>query len=114
VWEPLLLCDESHEIHAREQPHEAPVFEDRNATLNQPHYFDSNNINRLEGAIYLSRGHLWFDSNSQIGADSAFTTIVAHRLRLDSNSQLVLNADYGSSSVPSLAGSSGANVRLLE
>ncbi|MCH8240490.1 MAG: pilus assembly protein, partial [Proteobacteria bacterium] len=33
-------------------------FEDRNAPLNQEHYFDSNNISRLEGAIYLSRGLL--------------------------------------------------------
>ncbi len=89
-------------------------FEDRNAPLNQEHYFDSNNISRLEGAIYLSRGLLWIDSNSQIALNSAFTTIVARRIRLDSNAQLVINTDYEGSNVPALLGTTGGIVRLIE
>ena len=88
-------------------------FEDRNAPLNREHYFDSNNISRLEGAIYLSRGQFWTDSNTQIAADSAFTIIVANRIRLDSNATLVLNADYDSSSVPTLIETTGKPIRLL-
>jgi len=88
-------------------------FEDRNAPLNREHYFDSNNISRLEGAIYLSRGLFWSDSNTQIGADSAFTIVVANRIRLDSNAKLVLNSDYESSSVPALIGTAGGTIRLL-
>ena len=89
-------------------------FEDRNAPLNQEHYFDSNNISRLEGAIYLSRGLLWIDSNSQIGVSSAFTTIVANRIRIDSNAQLVINTDYAASDVPALLGMGSGVVRLIE
>lgn len=91
-------------------------FEDRNNPLNQEHYFDSNNISRLEGAIYLSRGLLWFDSNSQIAPNSAFTTIVAYRIRVDSNAQLILNSDYEGSDVPNLvgAGAGSGMVRLIE
>jgi len=89
-------------------------FEDRNSPWNRSHYFDSNNISRLEGAIYLSRGVLWFDSNSQIAANSAFTTIVVNRLRLDSNAQLVVNTDYDSSAVPALIGAAAGGIRLIE
>ncbi len=90
-------------------------FEDRNAPLLQEHRFFSNSVSRLEGAIYLSRGLLWIDSNSQIGASSAFTTIVARRLRVDSNAQLVVNADYGATSVPVLGvgGSSAGSMPYL-
>ena len=89
-------------------------FEDRNAPLNQEHYFDSNNISRLEGAIYLSSGLLWIDSNSRIAVNSAFTTIVARRIRLDSNAHLVINTDYEGSNVPALLGTTGGIVRLIE
>ena len=91
-------------------------FEDRTAPLNQEHYFDSNSITRLEGAIYLSRGLIWFDNNSQIALNSAFTTIVANRIRLDSNAQLVINSDYEGSGIPNLVGTAGGSgmVRLIE
>lgn len=88
-------------------------FEDRNAPFNREHYFDSNNISRLEGAIYLSRGLFWSDSNTQIAADSAFTIVVANRIRLDSNATLVLNADYDGSDVPALTGTAGGRIRLI-
>ena len=90
-------------------------FEDRSAPLLREHRLFSNNISRLEGAVYLSRGLLWLDSNSQIAANSNFTSIIVRRLRLDSNAQLVLNADYDDSSVPAVAISSGdAVLRIAE
>ena len=89
-------------------------FEDRSAPLLREHRLFSNNISRLEGAVYLSRGLLWLDSNSQIAANSNFTSIVVRRLRLDSNAELVLNADYGSSSVPSVTVSGATEMRLVE
>ncbi|MCH8240377.1 MAG: pilus assembly protein, partial [Proteobacteria bacterium] len=59
-------------------------------------------------------GLLWIDSNSQIGVNSAFTTIVANRIRLDSNAQLVINTDYAASDVPALLGMGSGVVRLIE
>ncbi len=76
-------------------------FEDRSATLLIDHEFNSNSINRLEGAIYLSRGYLRIDSNSNISQNANFTTIIARRIKIDSNANLILNADYDASSVPS-------------
>ena len=89
-------------------------FEDRSAPLLREHRLFSNNISRLEGAVYLSRGILWLDSNSQIAANSNFTSIVVRRLRLDSNAELVLNANYGASSVPSVTVSGATEMRLVE
>jgi hypothetical protein len=77
-------------------------FEDRSAPTGRVHYFDSNNISRLEGTIYLSRGTFSSDSNTQISASSAFTNVVARKVWLNSNARLTLNSDYGSSSVPNL------------
>jgi len=88
-------------------------FEDRNAPLLRSHRFDSNSIARLEGAIYLSRGRLVIDSNGTIGGSSAFTTIVARRVSLDSNVNLVMNTDYASSSVPNF-GAGTSSVNLLQ
>jgi len=48
--------------------------------------------------------------------NSAFTTIVANRIRLDTNAQLVINSDYEGSDVPNLVGTGGGSgiVRLIE
>ena len=57
---------------------------------------------------------MWSDSNTQIASNSAFTTIVVNRLRLDSNAHLVVNADYDSSSAPSYVVASGGAIRITE
>ncbi|MCP4074403.1 MAG: hypothetical protein GY742_22180 [Hyphomicrobiales bacterium] len=91
-------------------------FEDRSVSADQTHYFDSNNISRIEGAVYLSRGIFSSDSNTQIGANSAFTTVIARKIQLNSNAILTLNADYSATTVPNVAsGYSGAtNIRLVK
>jgi Flp pilus assembly protein TadG len=78
------------------------LFEDRDAPLLRTHRLDSNTIGRLEGALYLSRGLLSIDSNSAISAGAAFTTIVAYRMRVDSNADLRVNTNYAGSSVPNV------------
>lgn len=77
-------------------------FEDRSVPLLRTHSMDSNAIGRLEGTIYLSRGILSMDSNSIIGANSAFTNIVARQLSLNSNADFQINVNYGATTVPNL------------
>jgi hypothetical protein len=84
-------------------------FEDRSASTSNEHKFFSNNVSRLEGAIYLSRGTFWVDSNTVIGANSKFTTVVARKIWLDSNVNLQVNTDYDGSSIPNVAGGSGVS-----
>jgi hypothetical protein len=77
-------------------------FEDRAAPLLRTHRLDSNTIGRLDGALYFSRGLLSIDSNSAVSASAAFTTIVAHRLKVDSNADLRINTNYAGSSIPNV------------
>ena len=86
-------------------------FEDRNAPLLQNHEFNSNNIGTLEGAIYLSRGRLYIDSNTTIAAASAFTSVIVNQLMVNSNAKLVINTNYSASAVPKLG--VGGSVDLL-
>ena len=86
-------------------------FEDRNQSLLIKHELNSNNIGRLEGGIYLSRGYLYIDSNTTIGANSKFMTVVARRIKIDSNATLVVNSDYASSSVPNHGAGSGTCIK---
>ena len=76
------------------------------------HSFDSNNATRLEGAIYLPNGKLELNSNSVIGADSAFTILIARFIEVNSNAELVLNSDYAASDVPMLLPIAASMVRL--
>jgi hypothetical protein len=91
-------------------------FEDRNATLNRVHNFDSNSSNLMEGVLYFSRGIYHSDSNVATYGSSNFTIIVARRVDLNSNSNITLNANFGNSSVPIPGGASNTVVatRLIE
>ena len=56
----------------------------------------------------MSRGYLYIDSNSTIGANANFMTIVARRIKIDSNANLVVNSDYSSSAVPNHGAGTGS------
>jgi Flp pilus assembly protein TadG len=75
-------------------------FEDRASKLGRLHKIRSTNAHRLTGTIYLPRGKLLVDPNALVASDSAYTAIVSYRLELTQGPTLVLNSDYGATSVP--------------
>ena len=79
-------------------------FEDRAAPINRKHHIQSTKVDVLTGTIYLPRGQLLIDPNSEVAQDSAYTAIIAHRLELTEGPELVLNSDYGGTDVPVPAG----------
>lgn len=86
-------------------------FQDRG--YETEHVFDSNNVSRLEGTVYLPTSTFRSDSNTQIGTSSAYSIYIAKRFALDSNADLIINADHGSSSVPLPSGLAGSTNRLV-
>ena len=78
------------------------------------HEFNSDNIERLDGAVYLPRG-IFNCNNPNVAAGSAFTTIIANKMKLNSNCTLDLNSDYGGTDVPALTGgATGTDIALVE
>lgn len=75
-------------------------FESRDAPEGRSHRIRSSNARELLGTIYLPRGELEVDSLQAIADQSAYTAIVAHRLRLKGSPTLVLNADYAATDIP--------------
>ena len=79
-------------------------FEDRSSQVGRKHRINGSNVDRLTGTIYLSRGDLQIDPNSDVAQDSAYTAIIAHKLLLDEGPELIMNSDYGATDVPVPAG----------
>jgi hypothetical protein len=52
------------------------------------------------GTIYLPRNQLFVETNKDVSKASAFTIVVANSLYVSKASNLWLNSDYKSSSVP--------------
>ena len=75
-------------------------IEDANAPLGRNFRISSNNARNLLGTIYLSRGNLIVDSETGIGEDSAYTVIVARKIKLENAPRLVLNTNYSATDVP--------------
>lgn len=75
-------------------------FEDRSASLLRDHKILSENARTMLGTVYLSRGSLLIDSNNIISDRSAYTIIVARRMRLNNGPNLVLNTGYDKTDVP--------------
>lgn len=76
------------------------VFEDRNVPAGQIHYVYSDNAPTLLGTIYLPKNQLYVETNKDVSKASAFTIIVANTLYVSKASNLWLNSDYKSTSVP--------------
>lgn len=75
-------------------------FEDPSAGLFRIHNIRATNAYNLTGTIYLPRGNLLVDPSATVAAKSAYTAIIAKRLIVDNGPSLVLNTNYGATSVP--------------
>lgn len=75
-------------------------FEDRNAPVGRTHMIRSNNAREMVGTVYLSRGVLIVDTTKRVADQSAYTAIIARRLKLFSGPHLTLNTDYDDTDVP--------------
>ncbi len=78
------------------------MFEDRNAIPDEwhEHQITSDNARMLLGTIYLPNGHLRIDSEKAIADQSAYTAIIARRIKLNEGPVLHLNSDYEATNVP--------------
>jgi Flp pilus assembly protein TadG len=88
-------------------------FEDRSAPMGREHRINSANAANLTGTIYLPRGNLLVDPSSKVGASSAYTAIIAQRLKVISGPQLILNSNYSATDVPVPAGIKAAQEVVL-
>jgi Flp pilus assembly protein TadG len=75
------------------------MFQDRN-NAEGDFYIKSRKASNLLGTIYLPNGNFIVDTNNKIAEDSAYTAIVARRLILRKQPNLVLNTDYDDTPVP--------------
>ena len=75
-------------------------FEDRTVAPGQKHQIYSNNARQLLGTVYLPRGRFYVASSAPVADQSAYTVVVADMIELSEGPNLVLNTDYGSTTVP--------------
>jgi type II secretory pathway pseudopilin PulG len=61
---------------------------------------NSDRARRLTGTIYLPEGSLSIDANAPVANNSDYTVILVRRLMLADGPNLVLNTNYGGSTVP--------------
>lgn len=80
------------------------LFEDRSSRELRKHNILSDNARTLLGTIYFARGRLIIDASKPIADKSAYTIIVSRRLELYAGPNLVLNSNYGSTTIPVPAG----------
>lgn len=76
------------------------VFASRSQSDSLTYSILSNNARTLIGTIYVPRGELRIDAESPIADQSAYTAIVADKMRLYGGPHLVLNTNYDATDVP--------------
>ncbi|MEP6828663.1 MAG: TadE/TadG family type IV pilus assembly protein [Aestuariivirga sp.] len=76
------------------------VFADRSQADGTAHKISSSLVLNMTGTIYLPTGDLTIDPNASVAGKSAYTAIVAERIRVNNSSVLTLNSDYGATAVP--------------
>lgn len=91
-------------------------FEDSASPLLREHTIKTNYASNMTGTIYLPRGRFVVDATNDVAQQSAFTVIVSHQILLTANPKLVLNTNYGQTSVPVPPGLGqlGGEVRLAQ
>ncbi len=89
------------------------VFDSRDVVDGRRHMINSNNAKILIGTFYLPASTLRINTVAPVAAESAFTAIIAHKVELLENPNLVLNADYGSTDIPVPEGLVGNQVVLV-
>ncbi len=80
-------------IWQEEDPRSAKMFEVR-----------SNNVHTLTGTIYLPNSTFYASVNAPVAQSSAYTAVVARKISLDGQVELVLNDNYSDTDVPVPAG----------
>lgn len=71
------------------------------------HQIMSENAQNLVGTIYLPTGELRIDGSAQIGAQAAYTAIVAETVRIYGGPHIILNSNYEETDVPVPVGIKG-------
>jgi Putative Flp pilus-assembly TadE/G-like len=74
-------------------------FADRNSA-GLTHIISATQAHKLTGTIYLPMDDLRIDPNSSVADTSAYTAIIANRIRIQRGPTLVLNTNYGATKVP--------------
>ena len=89
-------------------------FEDRNNPVGNQHTIVSEHAQVLLGTIYLSKGTFLVSSKTKVAENSAYTAVIARKIKLTQSPTLVLNTDYGLTDIPVPNGlaSSGGQIRL--
>ena len=75
-------------------------FADRAQPDGTAHKISSSLVLNLTGTIYLPTGDLTVDPNAAVAGKSAYTAIVAERIRINNSSVLALNSNYAATAVP--------------
>lgn len=90
------------------------IFTDRASALQHKLY--SENAQVLVGTIYIPKGELRIDGAAKVGNQSAYTAIVAEKVRLYGGPKIVFNTNYDQTDVPVPEGIKGAGqpVRLVK
>lgn len=88
-------------------------FEDRKSPSNREFIIRSKDAELFEGTVYLPKGKFIIDKKSRVGQRSAWTAIIANRIESRKGPQVVINANYASSSVPVPAGIAPEKGRAL-
>ena len=83
----------------------------REATAGLEHKLVGKADVRYEGAVYLPKQHVTYQGRTSTSNVPPFTTFIVRRMKMDSDSELILNNDYAASSVP-VVGKIGASVVL--
>jgi Putative Flp pilus-assembly TadE/G-like len=74
-------------------------YADRNSA-GLTHVINSTQAHKLTGTIYFPMDDLRIDPNASVADASAYTAIIANRIRIEKGPTLVLNTNYGASKVP--------------
>lgn len=84
------------------------VFTSRSQDTNLQHSILSDDARVMVGTLYIPQGELRIDATSPIADQSAYTAIVADKMRLYGGPHLVLNTNYSETEVPVPDGIMGA------
>ena len=98
-----LLGDATIDLNGRETgPMAGMLFFDdpKEKGILRIHSVSATNARNLTGTIYLPNGNLIVDPTATVGAESAYTAIVAKRLVVQNGPTLVLNTNYNDTPVP--------------
>lgn len=76
------------------------LYQDPKAPVTETFEISSKNASILLGTIYLPNGIFKVHALNKIGDKSAYTVILARKLDIGANADLVINTDYASTKVP--------------